>query len=105
MVVLDEKAECNVYKEFLAKINVLQSHHTTIKKGYQPCLHIGQVRQAASILEIKKENPLCPEDNVLRTGDSAIVKMRFLKHPEYIKKDMKLVFRDGRMKAVGTVIP
>jgi GTPase len=105
MVVLDEKNSCQVFTEFFAKINILQSHHTTIKVGYKPCLHIGQVRQCASILEIKKENPLSIDDNVLRTGDSAIVKMRFLKHPEYIKKDMKLVFRDGRMKAVGTVIP
>ena len=39
----------------------------------------------------------------LRTGDKAIVKFRFIKNPEYLKPDMKLVFREGRTKAVGTV--
>lgn len=104
IVLLDERSSCNAYREFWAKINILQSHHTTIKIGYQPFLHIAQVRQSAAIEQVNKENPTCESDMTLRTGDKAIVKMRFLHKPEYIKKDMKLVFRDGRMKAVGIII-
>ncbi|KAK2142973.1 hypothetical protein LSH36_891g02043 [Paralvinella palmiformis] len=39
----------------------------------------------------------------LRTGDKAIVRFRFIKNPEYLRSDMRMVFREGRTKAVGTV--
>lgn len=39
----------------------------------------------------------------LRTGDKATVHFRFIKTPEYLHCDHKLVFREGRTKAVGTV--
>lgn len=40
----------------------------------------------------------------LRTGDKALVRFRFIKHPEYIKPGQRMVFREGRTKAVGNVI-
>ena len=40
----------------------------------------------------------------LRTGDKALVHFRFIKHPEYIKPNQRLVFREGRTKAVGNVV-
>lgn len=40
----------------------------------------------------------------LRTGDKATVKFRFIKHPEYIKIGQRMVFREGRTKAVGNVL-
>ncbi|QQP32346.1 GTPbinding protein 1like [Caligus rogercresseyi] len=39
----------------------------------------------------------------LRTGDKASVHFKFVKHPEFLKVGNKLVFREGRTKAVGTV--
>ena len=39
----------------------------------------------------------------LRTGDKAIVRFRFIKNPEYLKTGLRMVFREGRTKAVGTV--
>ena len=39
----------------------------------------------------------------LRTGDKAVVRFRFIKNPEYLRPDIRLVFREGRTKAVGTV--
>lgn len=39
----------------------------------------------------------------LRTGDKATVHFRFIKTPEYLHCDHKLVFREGRTKAVGTI--
>lgn len=40
----------------------------------------------------------------LRTGDKALVRFRFIKHPEYIKPGQRIVFREGRTKAVGNVV-
>lgn len=39
----------------------------------------------------------------LRTGDRAIVRFRFIKSPEYLRLGMKLVFREGRTKAIGSI--
>ena len=39
----------------------------------------------------------------LRTGDKAQVRFRFIKNPEYLKTDMKMVFREGRTKAIGNI--
>jgi GTPase len=39
----------------------------------------------------------------LRTGDKASVHFRFIKTPEYLHTDQRLVFREGRTKAVGTI--
>ena len=39
----------------------------------------------------------------LRTGDKCVCRLRFVRHPEYVRKDARVVFREGRTKAVGTV--
>ena len=65
-----------------------------------PCLssgavHVGSVRQTATIISMSEDH--------LRTGDKALVRFRFIKNPEYLKTDMRMVFREGRTKAVGNV--
>jgi GTPase len=104
MVVIGDTTEKKLVKEFWAKINILQSHSTTIKIGYEPYIHIAQVRQIAKILKIEKINN-SDDNQVLRTGDRAFIKLKFNKCAEYIKTDMHLVFRDGKVKAFGIIIP
>lgn len=60
-----------------------------------PAVHCGSIRQTATILSMSKD--------CLRTGDKATVHFRFIKTPEYLHCEHKLVFREGRTKAVGTV--
>lgn len=40
----------------------------------------------------------------LRTGDKALIHFRFIKHPEYMVPGQRMVFREGRTKAVGNVV-
>lgn len=40
----------------------------------------------------------------LRTGDKALIHFRFIKHPEYMVAGQRMVFREGRTKAVGNVV-
>ena len=40
----------------------------------------------------------------LRTGDKAVVKFRFIKQPEYLRPETRMVFREGRTKAVGSIL-
>ena len=58
-------------------------------------VHVGSVRQTASIITMSQEH--------LRTGDKAICRFRFIKNPEYMRSDMRMVFREGRTKAVGNI--
>jgi GTPase len=39
----------------------------------------------------------------LRTGEKATVKFAFIKNPEYLRIGAKMIFREGRTKAVGTI--
>eukprot|EP01065_Artemidia_motanka_P047991 TRINITY_DN7638_c0_g1_i1.p1 TRINITY_DN7638_c0_g1~~TRINITY_DN7638_c0_g1_i1.p1 ORF type:complete len:772 (+),score=240.78 TRINITY_DN7638_c0_g1_i1:129-2444(+) len=80
--------------EFQADVIVLY-HSTTIKSNYEPVIHCSAVRQSAKITLV--------DTDVLRTGDKAKVRFRFLYRPEYMRIGAKLVFREGRTKGLGTV--
>jgi small GTP-binding protein len=119
VLVTDNNQSKIAVKDFWAFINILHSP-TTIRIGYQPFIHVDQVRQSVKIVEIrkiKKQNQQNQQnqqtqqnmqtqtnDNALRTGDKAQVKLEFIMRPEYIKPQMKLIFREGKVKAVGKVI-
>lgn len=80
--------------QFQAEILILH-HPTTISTNYQAMVHIGSVRQTATIVKMTKD--------VLRTGDRDLVTFRFIRNPEYLRIGTRMVFREGRTKAVGTV--
>lgn len=58
-------------------------------------VHCGSMRQTATIIHMDKEH--------LRTGDKAMVRFRFIKQPEFVKPETRMIFREGRTKAVGTI--
>jgi hypothetical protein len=58
-------------------------------------VHCGSTRQTATILTMDKDH--------LRTGDKASCRFRFIKNPEYMHPNTRMVFREGRTKAIGTI--
>ena len=100
MILVSDRSDLKVaVKQFIAQVHILHSP-TTIKEGYQPFVHIDQVRQCAKMLEIITCNDT---DKILRTGDKATIKLEFINKPEYIKEGMKLIFREGKVKATGRI--
>eukprot|EP00732_Lithocolla_globosa_P003253 Lithocolla_globosa_v1_NODE_2518_length_1966_cov_27.742543.p1 type:complete len:566 gc:universal NODE_2518_length_1966_cov_27.742543:236-1933(+) len=95
MVLKDKDSNPQACWEFDAEILILY-HSTTITARYQAMMHCGNVRQTAGIIHMDKD--------VLRTGDRSIIRIRFLKQPEYINAGTRLLFREGRTKGVGKVI-
>ncbi|RXN20490.1 GTP-binding 1-like protein [Labeo rohita] len=95
MVMVSPRLNPQACWEFEAEILVLH-HPTTISPRYQAMVHCGSIRQTATIIGMNKD--------CLRTGDKATVHFRFIKTPEYLHTDQRLVFREGRTKAVGTII-
>ncbi|CAN9505941.1 unnamed protein product [Ophioblennius macclurei] len=94
MVMVSPRLSPQATWEFEAEILVLH-HPTTISPRYQAMVHCGSIRQTATILSMNRD--------CLRTGDKASVHFRFIKTPEYLHCDQRLVFREGRTKAVGTI--
>ncbi|CAG2106744.1 unnamed protein product [Medioppia subpectinata] len=94
MVMLSPTLNPQAYWEFEGEILVLH-HPTTISARYQAMVHCGSIRQTASILSMSRQ--------CLRTGDKAIVHFRFIKNPEYLHVGTRMVFREGRTKAVGHI--
>ena len=103
------------YWEFDVELLVLH-HQTTMRVGYAPIVHIFFVRQAAQIVKItklkkggaKKGGAQGEDDSTtsecLRTGDSAIVRFRFLYFAEHLVPGSMLLMREGRAKAVGHIV-
>ncbi|XP_043478354.1 GTP-binding protein 1 [Leptopilina heterotoma] len=95
MVLVSPALNPQAYWEFEGEILILH-HPTTISSRYQAMVHCGSIRQTASILSMSQD--------CLRTGDKASVHFRFIKNPEYMKTGQRMVFREGRTKAVGNII-
>jgi GTPase len=81
--------------EFDAEMVVLH-HPTTIACRYQVMVHCGAVRQTAAIMTMDCEHA--------RTGDTVRGRFRFVRHPEFLQEGARVVFREGRTKAVGTIM-
>jgi GTPase len=109
IALVSSKSEQISVSTFYATINVMRSHATTIKIGYEPLLCINSIRQTVQILEIKdKKNARnidkSEDDNILRTNDSAIVKLKFKYRPEYLKSGTRFIMCEGNLKIVGEII-
>lgn len=112
--------------EFDAEVLVLH-HQTTIAVGYAPQVHCGVVRQAAKIVGIELLRPAVSRDSideteggggaavtaatadapagpVLRTGERAKVRFRFLYYAEYLVPGRMILFREGSAKGVGRIL-
>ena len=92
---------CN---EFIARIYILH-HPTTIRENYQSTIHCGSVIQAAKIIEILNIKKNVESDNkLLRTGDYAKVKFKFMFKPEFVENDSLFIFRENNAKGVGKIL-
>lgn len=80
---------------FQASISVLH-HATKIFPGFQTTVHIGSIRQTAIIEGIMGQKGIA-------TGCTASVLFRFVRHAEYVKPGMRILFREGITKGIGTV--
>ncbi|KAL4640786.1 GTP-binding protein 2 isoform X1 [Arapaima gigas] len=95
MVMVSPEMNPTICWLFEAEI-VLLFHAKTFRKGFQVTVHVGNVRQTATVERLHGKEEL-------RTGEKAVVRFRFIKHPEYLKVGAKLLFREGVTKGIGHV--
>lgn len=82
---------------FEAMVRVLVNHSTTIKKKYQPIINCKKIVQAAQIVKIY-------DSDVLRAGDFARIRFKFLYKPEFLELDDTFLFREGKTKGIGKIV-
>ena len=80
---------------FEADIFVLFHPHG-IGKNFQATVHIGNIRQTVVIEWIHSSQ-------VIKTGERAVVRFRFIKRPEYVTVGSRLIFREANSKGMGNV--
>ncbi|KAM7394810.1 hypothetical protein PAMP_021590 [Pampus punctatissimus] len=95
MVMVSPKMNPTICHEFEAAI-VLLFHAKTFRRGSQVTVHVGNVRQTATVERLHGKDEL-------RTGEQAVVRFHFIKHPEYLRLGAKLLFREGVTKGIGHV--
>uniref|UniRef100_A0A8D3BHA9 Tr-type G domain-containing protein n=2 Tax=Scophthalmus maximus TaxID=52904 RepID=A0A8D3BHA9_SCOMX len=95
MVMVSPKMNPTICCQFEAAI-VLLFHAKTFRRGSQVTVHVGNVRQTATVEGLHGKDEL-------RTGERAVVRFRFIKHPEYLRLGAKLLFREGVTKGIGHV--
>ncbi|KAK8752942.1 hypothetical protein OTU49_008362 [Cherax quadricarinatus] len=81
---------------FQARTQVLH-HSSSICRGFQATVHIGNVRQTAVVEGILGSRGL-------HTNDRGSVIFRFLRQPELVQNGARLLFRQGSTKGIGKVI-
>ncbi|XP_042214312.1 GTP-binding protein 2-like isoform X2 [Homarus americanus] len=81
---------------FQARTQVLH-HSSSICRGFQTTVHIGNVRQTAVVEGILGSRGL-------HTNDRGSVIFRFLRQPELVQNGARLLFRQGSTKGIGKVI-
>jgi len=108
-VIISNKNEKLIVKKFTAEINILKTHSTTVKVGYEPIFHAHSIRQITKIIDISNKrnargNQIIDDTNILRNGDIATVVLEFKYFPEYLKKGTRFILAEGRCKIVGEVL-
>jgi GTPase len=94
MVLLSPLLASNACLNFEANIYLLY-HANRISKKFQVTVHIGNVCQTATIINMDKES--------LRTNERANVKFKFNSRPEYLSVGKRFIFREGTTKGLGQI--
>ncbi|KDN50381.1 P-loop containing nucleoside triphosphate hydrolase protein [Tilletiaria anomala UBC 951] len=107
-------AQPKAFMEFDAEILCLY-HSTTLSIGSCMVLHAASIRQTVKIVGIlhltdqglsgegEQEVDTKSTANVVRTGDRARLRLRFIRFGEYVKPGLKLITREGKTKLIGVV--
>lgn len=105
-VLLGTKSQQVLCKKMIVDVEVLKTHSTTIKLGYQPIMHAQHVRTSVNIDDIiEKNSKINNDDKILRTGDTARLELSFcFEKRVFLKKDTDILLCEGRTKVIGSVV-
>ena len=94
MILCEKELEPKAVKSFDAEILVLH-HPTRIADGYEPVYHCNTIASSVRFEDLDK--------SYLKSGDTAKVRIVFRYKSQFVNKDDKFIFREGKTKGIGTV--
>ena len=102
LVIVREKSfvSTNLCYRFRAVITVYH-HSATLRSGYTPMIHCGNVRQSARMILDKNEND---GKDIISTGQCAFVTFKFKSRPEIVEKYQTFVLRSGKVHGSGVIL-
>lgn len=106
MVVLDTPSPgTTLFEAEMMMIKGAGVDGTTIKTGYETMAHILHLKQHVRVEKIELLDATNAVDDVavVRPGSRAKITFRFLKRQEFIRKGMRILFRDGHIRGVGMI--
>uniref|UniRef100_A0A915L543 Tr-type G domain-containing protein n=1 Tax=Romanomermis culicivorax TaxID=13658 RepID=A0A915L543_ROMCU len=83
--------------DFEAEIYVIYHPHRYIAEKFQCTVYIGNVCQTAVMVRIKTDT------SSVSVGQTACVRFKFVRVPEYINVSSRILFREGRTKGIGQI--
>jgi GTPase len=99
-------AQPQCIRDFDVEMQVLKTHSTTIRPGYEPILHTCSIRQSAALKQVLSKTSARDEvgkDDILRMGDRGICRFHFKYRGEFIKEGYRIFLNEGHTKAIGVV--
>eukprot|EP00966_Prymnesium_polylepis_P247782 5729596-Prymnesium_polylepis.1 len=107
-VLVSAKTQLLLCTRLIVDVQVLKTHSTTIRIGYQPVLHSQNVRTSVSIEDICNKVSARPSENddddkLLQTGDTAELHLKLRFDKQFIKPGNHVLLCEGRTKVVGFV--
>lgn len=114
MVALKEVPDSPAIRTFKADLVMLRGEPVTVTKDqFVATAHILHLKQAVRVTDFTHSNPArvgknghVSRDNamVMRPGDQARVTFQIVGGAVYIRKGMRLLLRDGHVRAVGVIV-
>jgi elongation factor 1-alpha len=94
---------------FTAEICLMKGEPVTMITGrYQTIVHILHQKRTVELtsIETHESGSICSgsEQVVLRPGSRARVTFLFCQGPAYVRKGMRIILRDGRVRGIGVVL-
>jgi len=105
MYALQEPVELS--RSFSAEICLMKGDPITMTKGQtQTTMHILHLKRPVRLVDIEATDSRVPSSEpelVLRPGCRARVTFAFTQGPEYVRKGMRIILRDGHVRGVGII--
>lgn len=115
MVVLEFPAETSsIFEADMSMLKGSGVDGTTIRKNYETMIHILHMKQCARVEKVEilehagngypiREHLSEGEDVVVRPGSKARITFHFLQRKVFMRKGMRVLFRDGHVRGCGVI--
>ncbi len=98
MVLVRNVNDAAAVSHFTAMVQIFDGHASTIKAGYSAFINSGIIKSTVVITRVESD------DGCIRSGDTALVDIKFLRHKYCVVPGEKFILREGGIRGIGIII-